>query len=261
MDSCNQVPDDFFRKQREEQAAKTVAALAALLGLRDWRFDIHMVPRQVLQEELIQARSWPKLRARRATVVIGDLDQPGPRGELLGCLVHELLHVALAGVDAGYTGPDWVLEQAVEALEGAILSLWKDLEQKGWALTGAESERDTLLEALCSLGALPDGYCFCRQNRHSEEEEHEPECQYCRYVISTTSQPPDSVASRQKQLRERIKQLRVGAHKALRELIPTPEGPVSAPDNELYNVISGQRNLINDLEAELQMAYKSREEG
>ena len=43
-----------------------------------------------------------------------------------------------------------------------------------------------LLEALTALGVMPDGYCFCNQNRDplKAEKEHTGECQDARATIA-----------------------------------------------------------------------------
>ena len=43
----------------------------------------------------------------------------------------------------------------------------------------------TLLEAAEALGAMPEGYCFCSENRIGDEsKKHEPECADMRAAIA-----------------------------------------------------------------------------
>lgn len=46
-----------------------------------------------------------------------------------------------------------------------------------------------LLQALESLGALPDGYCFCPENRDAGKEDHTGECHLARGAINKARKP------------------------------------------------------------------------
>jgi hypothetical protein len=42
----------------------------------------------------------------------------------------------------------------------------------------------SLLEALCALGVIGDGYCFCSSDRDPEKAEHQGECREARAAIA-----------------------------------------------------------------------------
>lgn len=48
-----------------------------------------------------------------------------------------------------------------------------------------------MLEALCALGVIGGGYCFCSADRDPDKTEHEPECRDARAAIAkaTGEQP------------------------------------------------------------------------
>lgn len=50
----------------------------------------------------------------------------------------------------------------------------------------AITRHEALKSAVEALGALPDGYCFCRANRHGDgtPESHEPECRELRAALA-----------------------------------------------------------------------------
>lgn len=48
-----------------------------------------------------------------------------------------------------------------------------------------------LSEAAQSLGAMPEGYCFCSENRAGDDSKtHEPECRDLRAALSTPTEEP-----------------------------------------------------------------------
>lgn len=45
------------------------------------------------------------------------------------------------------------------------------------------AERDALLSALCSIGVIGPGYCFCSHDRDPDKTDHQPECADARAAI------------------------------------------------------------------------------
>lgn len=45
------------------------------------------------------------------------------------------------------------------------------------------AERDELLSALCSIGVIGPGYCFCSHDRDPDKTDHQPECADARAAI------------------------------------------------------------------------------
>lgn len=45
-----------------------------------------------------------------------------------------------------------------------------------------------LLEAICALGVIGDGYCFCLRVRDPDKDQHEPECHDVRAAIAKVTQ-------------------------------------------------------------------------
>ena len=50
-------------------------------------------------------------------------------------------------------------------------------------LSELRGQRDALLSALCALGSMPGGYCFCPENRDPDKQEHTGECNEAREAI------------------------------------------------------------------------------
>lgn len=52
-----------------------------------------------------------------------------------------------------------------------------------------KSETPDALDALCALGVIGGGYCFCSHDRDPDKADHQPECADARAVIEARGQP------------------------------------------------------------------------
>lgn len=68
----------------------------------------------------------------------------------------------------------------------ALIPLWPDKTKEQEANADLFAAASELLEALTALGVMPEGYCFCHQNRDplKVEKEHTGECRDARAAIA-----------------------------------------------------------------------------
>lgn len=85
-------------------------------------------------------------------------------------------------------------QNQTETVTIATMGIWTDshraelLAYADLFATAPETklQRDELLESLTALGVMPDGYCFCHQNRDplKTDNEHTGECRDARAAIA-----------------------------------------------------------------------------
>lgn len=104
-----------------------------------------------------------------------------------GRMESALYHTAKMIYEAGARDTDAAKDAQIAELETKQypdygMANWYDCAMR--ERDDARKERDALLEKLCAIGVIGDGYCFCSRDRDPGKHEHQPECAEARQVIA-----------------------------------------------------------------------------